>query len=67
MIVAHKYAVGDTVVFSNRQSVRVAAGAYEVRALLPELDGSLQYRLKSQFERYERVVSEDELAASKLL
>jgi hypothetical protein len=61
-ILAHKYAVGERVVFSSKQLVKVAPGHYEVRALLPLDRGRLQYRLKSELERYERVVSEDELA-----
>lgn len=60
----HKYAVGEHVVFSSKQLVKVAPGQYEVRALLPLNRGRLQYRLKSDLERYERVVSEDELASS---
>jgi hypothetical protein len=65
MIVAHKYAVGDHVVLSGRQLVRAAPGSYEVRALLPGDQGRLQYRLKSELERYERVASEDELISDK--
>jgi hypothetical protein len=58
----HRFAVGERVVFSSKQLVRVAPGEYEVRALLPLDRGRLQYRLKSDLERYERVVSEDELS-----
>ena len=60
-IATHKYSIGQHVVFSSKQLVKVAPGQYEVRALLPLNRGRLQYRLKSELERYERVVSEDEL------
>ena len=39
-----------------------AAGAYEIRAVLPEEDGRRRYRIKSLVEPHERVVSEDELS-----
>jgi hypothetical protein len=66
MIVAHKYAVGEHVTLSGRQLVKAAPGSYEVRALLPVDRGRFQYRLKSELERYERVVSEDEVTLTKL-
>lgn len=66
MIAAHKYAVGEHVTLSGRQLVRAAPGVYEVRALLPPDSGRFQYRLKSELERYERVVSEDEVTLTSL-
>jgi hypothetical protein len=38
-----------------------AAGNYEVLAQLPERDGDLQYRIKSDREPYQRIVKEGEL------
>ncbi|MCX7314042.1 MAG: hypothetical protein WCG92_03430 [Hyphomicrobiales bacterium] len=45
-----------------------AAGAYEVRHLLPAPDGSPEnprYRIKSIAEKHERVASESELTLSR--
>jgi hypothetical protein len=39
----------------------LAAGLYEVLALLPERDGEFQYRIKSEREPYQRIVKELEL------
>ena len=36
-------------------------GPFEVLATLPERDGDLQYRIKSNREPFQRIASEDEL------
>ena len=62
-IAAHRYARGEVVrLFRSLAMPKVVGGAYTVLALLPERDGKLQYRVKSDREPYERVVKEDELA-----
>ncbi len=61
-IAVHRYARGHVVrVFKSLARPTVADGAYTVIAQLPERDGKLQYRIKSDREPYERVVKEDEL------
>ena len=62
----HQYTVGEHVIFSGKQLLRTAPGYYEIRALLPPDSGRFRYRLKSELERFERVVSEDELTLVKL-
>jgi len=62
-LAAHRYARGHVVrLFRSLAMPNVAEGGYTVLALLPERDGKLQYRIKSDREPYERVVKEDELA-----
>ncbi|MCX5493893.1 hypothetical protein OSH11_04190 [Kaistia dalseonensis] len=40
-----------------------APGTYRVVSVLPESAGRLQYRIKSELERHERVVDESQLHA----
>ena len=62
-IAAHRFARGQVVrLFRSLAKPSVVAGAYTVCALLPERDGQLQYRVKSDREPYERVVKEDDLS-----
>ncbi len=58
----HKYGLGQKVQFNGRHHTRSApVGFYEVVRQLPDLDGDLQYRIKSSREAHERVVKESEL------
>lgn len=64
-MVAHKFAIGQTVRFSpDRQQSAAAKGWFKVVRLLPEAASVLQYRVKSQLDGHERVVREDQLARS---
>ena len=62
-LAGHRYARGHVVRLCRSLALpNVADGAYTVLSLLPERDGSYQYRVKSEREPYERVVKEDDLA-----
>jgi hypothetical protein len=65
MMIAHKFAVGQTVRFSpdRNQGVEIR-GSFKIVRLLPEAASILQYRVKSQLDGHERVVREDQLARS---
>jgi hypothetical protein len=65
MMIAHKFAVGQTVRFSpdRNQGVEIR-GSFKIVRLLPEAASVLQYRVKSQLDGHERVVREDQLARS---
>jgi hypothetical protein len=58
----HQFHVGQTVYLRPSAARNAAAGAYEIRAVLPKEDGGPRYRIKSLIEPYERVVSEQELS-----
>ena len=59
---SHRFAAGHMVRLSRAIPLRnAAAGNYEVLAQLPERDGDLQYRIKSDREPYQRIVKEGEL------
>ena len=61
----HRFAVGRIVRISGGLSARnAAAGTYKVVAQLPERDGALQYRIKSEREPFQRIIKEDELDAA---
>jgi hypothetical protein len=51
----HKYRVG--------QSVVSPSGEYEILRLLPPSGDEFQYRIKSKFETYERVIGEELLTS----
>jgi hypothetical protein len=56
------FSVGNLVHLRRRFPLRKAAsGAYKVVAQLPERDGQVQYRIKSDCEPFSRTVSENEL------
>ena len=60
----HRFAVGKMVRLSEMTRSRSAAsGPYEVLAHLPEREGELQYRIKSEQEPYQRIIKENELEA----
>ena len=63
----HKFAIGQSVDLVTTVLRPSAAGAYEIRQLVPAPDGSPEnprYRIKSIAEKHERVASESELTLS---
>ena len=61
-IVSHRFAIGNMVRLSSVLPLHNAApGSYEVLAQLPEREGELQYRIKSDREPYQRIAREREL------
>jgi len=59
---SHLYRIGEKVTFNPGIGVTVqAAGTFTVLVQLPPLGDVLQYRIKSDHEPYERVVSEHQL------
>jgi hypothetical protein len=64
----HKFAVGQHVDLVPRVLRSAAGGSYEIRHLMPSVDGDPgdpRYRIKSRDEKHERVVAESELTLSK--
>jgi hypothetical protein len=62
--ISHRFAIGNMVRLSKTVPMRYAvAGLYEILAQLPEQEGELQYRVKSEREPYQRIVKEGELEA----
>ena len=60
--VKHSFPTGNMVHLSKRYPPRKAApGPYKVVCQLPERDGQLQYRIKSDSETFSRSVGENEL------
>ena len=60
----HKFAIGQSVDLLSTVLRPSAAGAYEIRHLVPAPDGSPEnprYRIKNIAEKHERVASESEL------
>jgi hypothetical protein len=60
----HKYRVGQTVDLIPSASRFAAKGTYRIVSLRPTEGGDLQYRIKSQSEAYERIISESDLVLS---
>lgn len=59
---SHRFAVGQSVRLNSRFGVSpTAAEFYRVTATLPARDNALQYRIRSDEERYDRVTTEDSL------
>jgi hypothetical protein len=59
---AHLYSVGQEVRLKSRAGMSpTAAESYRVTARLPAVQNSLQYRIRSDEERHERVTTEDSL------
>lgn len=59
---AHKYQVGESVLFTASNVARPAAGGvYEIIKLLPTDGDDCQYRIKSAAEAFERVARESQL------
>jgi len=60
--VNHRFAIGNVVRLTQViPSGNAVPGPYEILAQLPEREGELQYRIKSDREPYQRIVKEDEL------
>ena len=58
----HRFAIGTMVDLNRTVPLSNAVpGPYEVLAKLPERDGELQYRVKSQHELYQRIIQESDL------
>ena len=64
---SHRYHVGDSVIVTPDPTALVRAGGlYRILAILPpNADGRLQYRVRSELERFERIVKEDEMGAAR--
>lgn len=59
---AHKFAVGQTVLFSpGRTGPAARAVRYKIVRLLPAEHNDHQYRIKSESDGHERVVKESQL------
>lgn len=58
----HRFAVGATVRLNRIGSFgNAVSGAFNIIAKLPEQDGELQYRIKSEHEPFQRTVKEYQL------
>jgi hypothetical protein len=58
----HRFPAGDQVRLNGpTRYTNAAAGVYDIIGLLPERDGELQYRIKSDLEGYHRVVRESQV------
>jgi hypothetical protein len=62
MLRAHKYRVGQTVLYTSSPISRPgASGSYKVVKLLPSDGDDYQYRIKNPGEAFERVAKESQL------
>ncbi len=62
MLRAHKFRVGQTVLYTSSPISRPgASGAYKVVKLLPSDGDDYQYRIKNSGEAFERVAKESQL------
>jgi hypothetical protein len=62
MLRAHKYRVGQTVLYTSSPISRPgASGTYKVVRLLPSDGDDYQYRIKNPGEAFERVAKESQL------
>ncbi|MCO5057364.1 MAG: hypothetical protein M9905_05705 [Rhizobiaceae bacterium] len=58
----HLFAIGQSVKLKRRVARSgFAADIYRITGMLPARDGSLQYRIRNDDERHERVTTEDSL------
>jgi hypothetical protein len=61
-MLGYRFALGDIVNFRSRSlGMRDVPDSFEIMALLPRRDGVAQYRVRSESERHERVVLEDDI------
>ncbi|MEJ8473489.1 hypothetical protein [Roseibium algae] len=59
---AHLFEVGQTVIMTGRTGASsTPPETYQIVATMPETNDLLQYRIRSENERYERVAVEDSL------
>ena len=56
---SHRFAIGSRVRLVHLRNA--VPGLYEILGLLPEREGELQYRVKSEREPYQRIIKEDQL------
>jgi len=62
MLRAHKFRVGQTVLYTSSPITRPgASGTYKVVKLLPSDGDDYQYRIKNPGEAFERVAKESQL------
>lgn len=59
-----RFAVGQNVSVAYSKRYRRAEGAFRVIAAMPNEGGSVQYRVKGDLEKFERIVDEIHLAAA---
>lgn len=60
---AHKFKVGQTVIYTpGRMSMTASGAGYKVVRLMPAAEGQNQYRIKSSSENFERVAKEGDLS-----
>jgi hypothetical protein len=59
---AHKFRTGQTVMIATRRYEETPGGSFSVVRALPTEHGIKQYRIKSNADGHERVVSEAELS-----
>jgi hypothetical protein len=61
-LVHHRFPPGDKARLNGpRHYTNAVPGVYDIVELLPERDGELQYRIKSDLEGYHRVVRESQV------
>jgi hypothetical protein len=59
---AHKYKIGEKVIFRSSMRGRSASpGQYRVVGHRPPEDGEPSYRIKSDLERHDRIARESEM------
>jgi hypothetical protein len=60
----HVYQVGETVALAEHAGLNMTPSAtYKIAKALPALGAELQYRVKGDHERFERVVRETQIIA----
>jgi hypothetical protein len=59
---APKFSLGQAVVYFPPRGVPAQRGAYQITAELPMRSGQFEYRIKHQFEEYDRVAPESDLS-----
>ena len=59
---AHKFRAGQTVTIATRRYEATPRGSFSVVCALPTEQGIKQYRIRSNVDGHERVVSEAELS-----
>ncbi len=61
-VTTHRFKVGQSVRFeAGLGGAPGSGGVYRITGTLPPLDNSPQYRIRSESERHERVVTQDRL------
>ena len=57
---SHHFVLGDIVCFQSRALMNLP-DSFEITALLPQHNGTVQYKIGSEYEKFERVVQEDDI------